>query len=80
MKFGNIGVSEPLEFLNAEFDYIHVNGKSMVGSLTKECTVHILADRLRNFVENEVLGQYGNGQFERHQHRWSKPHITLAKA
>ena len=79
MRYADIGVKEPIGSLNAEFDHIHVKGGFIVGSLTKECNVHVLVNRLRSYVENEVLGQYGNEPFLLRQHRWSKPHITLAK-
>ena len=51
-----------------------------VGSLDKNCNVHDLVGGMKDFLENEVLGQNGNPDFSSWLHHWSKPHITLSKA
>ena len=86
MRFAEVAVRNPFSRLIADFDHIHVRcnpttcSTSIVGSLDKNCNVHDLVGGMKDFLENEVLGQNGNPDFSSWLHHWSKPHITLSKA
>ena len=88
MRYGKVAVPDPIIEFVADFDHVHVRrgtgppnikGLSIVGSLDASCNIHELAVKLRGFLENEVLGQWNEPNFNFGFHHWSKPHVTLSK-